>query len=196
MFIFKIAMLFGGVFGRVIPRGVGPSPDSIPESFVGNIAAIQATNDLTGDTRIYFQNADNSIEEIGVTGPFTSGRLFGQGLHVPADEVQGNTLIAAVTIDGEHFQEIHLFFVSPANILSEYIFDTATGWRGGASCTDCITVNAYAVEPGNRVLYAMGNSASGSPAILRVGFVSAGAPTTLSEADYDPVNGWRLAQLN
>ncbi|KAJ7769971.1 hypothetical protein B0H16DRAFT_1715607 [Mycena metata] len=188
-------MLFGGVFGAVIPRGVGPSPDLIPVNFVGNIGAVQAIGGTPGDTRLYFQNADNSIQAVRVTGPFTTGRFFAQSPRIPADEVQANTLIAVVTI-GDDFQEVHIFFVSPANILSEYIFDTATGWRGGASCTDCITVNAYAVEPGNRVLYAMGNSASGSPAILRVGFVSAGAPTTLSEADYDPVNGWRLAQLN
>jgi hypothetical protein len=42
----------------------------------------------------------------------------------------------------------------------------------------------------------MGNSDPGSPALLRVGFISAGAPDTLTEVNYDATNGWRIAVLS
>ncbi|KAJ7763449.1 hypothetical protein B0H16DRAFT_1311173, partial [Mycena metata] len=156
-------------------------------------AALQAPP-TGGDTRLYYQNADNSIQQISVSGPFTSGELYGTRVLVPADEVQANTLIAAAMINGETF--VHVFFISPRNTLSEYIFRPGTGWRGGANCTECIDTEGYVVQPGNRVLYAMGNSDAGSLALLRVGFVSAGAPGALTEVDYDLTNGWRLAQMN
>ncbi|KAJ7862077.1 hypothetical protein B0H13DRAFT_1638869, partial [Mycena leptocephala] len=164
----------------------------------GNVAAIQAPP-AGGDTRLYFQAANNSIQQMAISGPFTSGHLYASRELVPANEVQANTLIAATTINGEDFQEVgfvHVFFISPSNVLSEYIFHPNTGWRGGPSCTECIDTSGYVVQPGNRVLYAMGNSEAGSLALLRVGFVSAGAPDGLTEADYNLTNGWRLAQMN
>jgi hypothetical protein len=85
--------------------------------------------------------------------------------------------------------------VSPTNILSEYIWTNAIGWHGGPSCTNCITRSGFVVQPGNKVLYAIANDAAGSLATLRVGFVSAGAPTTISEADFSPTKGWQVAQL-
>jgi hypothetical protein len=84
---------------------VAPSPEVVPVTFVGNIAAIQAP--ATGaDTRIYYQNPDNSIQVMAVSGPFTTGRWFFSELVVPAAEVQLNTLISAVTIDGRDFSEV------------------------------------------------------------------------------------------
>jgi hypothetical protein len=84
---------------------VAPSPEVVPVTFVGNIAAIQAP--ATGaDTRIYYQNSDNSIQVMAVSGPFTTGRWFFSELVVPAAEVQLNTLISAVTIDGRDFSEV------------------------------------------------------------------------------------------
>ncbi|KAJ7908911.1 hypothetical protein B0H13DRAFT_2015800 [Mycena leptocephala] len=132
-----------------------------------------------------------------ISGPFTSGRLYAGDELVPANEVQANTLIAATTINGKISRRwVHVFFISPSNVLSEYIFRPSTGWRGGSSCTECIDTSGFIVQPGNRVLYAMGNTEAGSLALLRVGFVSAGAPDGLTEADYDLTNGWRLAQMN
>ena len=85
--------------------------------------------------------------------------------------------------------------MSPAQVLSEYIWTDALGWRGGPSCTVCITADTFSVQPNSKVLYAMGNNAVGNTASLRVGFVSAGAPTTLSEVDFTPAGGWKLVQL-
>jgi hypothetical protein len=182
-------------------------------SFVGNVAAVQAT-DLGGNTRIFYQNADNSIQLSATTGPFSVGTFRGTTVLVPANEALCGTPIAATMLKGNAFQEVntnsslcssraahwksqmHIFFVSPNNILSEYIWENAAGsYRGGPSCGDCITVNNFVVEPGSQVLYVMGNIAAGSPALLRVGFVSADAPGTLTEAEYTAAKGWQLAEL-
>ncbi|KAJ7196388.1 hypothetical protein GGX14DRAFT_574960 [Mycena pura] len=213
--VFPVLLLCGHVYSGVASKSNRTHPisaDIVPVTFVGNVAPIQApafwTGALQGDTRIYYQNADGGIQATGISGPLTSGTfIFTQAL-VPASQVQGNTPIAAVTINEAAFQavrfrvhlahigmQVHVFFVSPSNILSEYIFSEATGWRGGPSCTDCIDVQGFVVQSGNRVLYAMANEEAGSLALLRVGFVSAGAPDTLSEADFDAQNGWRLAQM-
>ncbi|KAJ6526029.1 hypothetical protein B0H19DRAFT_1084639 [Mycena capillaripes] len=47
------------------------------------------------------------------------------------------------------------------------------------------------VQPGSKVFYELG-----SLPWARVGFLSAGVPTTLSEAVWSPVVGWQLAQLD
>ncbi|KAJ7633935.1 hypothetical protein B0H17DRAFT_1149855 [Mycena rosella] len=191
-----LLLLCSNAFGNPVSSNntlITPSP--IPLSFVGNVAAIQAPAGAA-DTRIYYQEPDNSIHVLLISGPFTTGRWFGSELVVPAAEVQFNTLIAAVTIDGGDFTLAYLFFISPSNVLSGYIGTPAAGWVGGPACTDCITALNFVVQPGNRVLYAMGNDDPGSPAVLRVGFISAGAPDTLTEIDYDPTNGWRIAVLS
>ncbi|KAJ7892000.1 hypothetical protein B0H13DRAFT_1538956, partial [Mycena leptocephala] len=123
----------------------------------GNVAVVQAT-DLGGDTRLFYQNADNSIQQTGIHGAFNIGTFTGTGLIVPAQEVVAGTPIAAALISPA-FTEMHVFFVSPSNILSEYIWSNAAGaFRGGPSCSDCITVNQFVVQPGSKVLYATGNS--------------------------------------
>ncbi|KAJ7107495.1 hypothetical protein C8R44DRAFT_885490 [Mycena epipterygia] len=171
------------------------APEVVPVSTVGNVAAVQGT--VLGDTRLFFQNPDNSIQQLDLNSPFNGGGHFqNSAVLVPANEVLANTPIAAVTINGTDLQEIHLFFVSPSNVLSEYIWTTSSSnWHGGPSCTTCITTIGFVVQPGSKVLYVMANDAVGSPATLRVGFVSAGAPGTFSEADFSPAKGWQLAQL-
>ncbi|KAJ7213620.1 hypothetical protein GGX14DRAFT_393104 [Mycena pura] len=109
------------------------APNIVPLSPVGNVAAVQGTN---GDTRLYSQNPDNTIQETAVSSTFNGGGHF---------------------------------------------YPCA---RSG-----------FVVQPGNKVLYAIANDAAGSPATLRVGFVSAGAPATISEADFSPAKGWQVAQL-
>ncbi|KAJ7635781.1 hypothetical protein DFH06DRAFT_1139320 [Mycena polygramma] len=174
---------------------VGPGPDFRPVSFTGNVAAVQATG-LGGDTRIFYQNADNSIQQIGINGPFTVGAFTGGGVLVPANQVLPGTPIAATLINGDAFQEMHLFFISPNNTLSSYIWQNATKvFRGGPSCWDCLTASQFAVQPGSKVLYVMGNSAEGSNAVLRVGFISAGQPGTLTEVDWTAAKGWQQASL-
>ncbi|KAJ7050190.1 hypothetical protein C8F01DRAFT_1237936 [Mycena amicta] len=176
----------------------GPIADSIsPISFVGNIAPIQQTN-FQGDTRIYMQQPDNSIVELNIDGPISTARLVGTMTLVPAAEVQFQSLIVAVTLDpGAFGVEAHVFFISPQNIVAEYMKMGNGNWQGGVSCSACIDRQGFAVQPGNRVLYAMSTQAPEGTGNfkLRVGFVSAGSPTTLSEAEFNPSTGWKLFQL-
>lgn len=88
---------------------------------------------------------------------------------------------------------MRVYFLSPSNILSEYYFTIATGaFRGGPSCTECLTASGFVAVPGSQVFYAM-EDADG---IVRVGFASAGAPAgTLSEAILIPGNRWQVSQL-
>ncbi|KAJ7731542.1 hypothetical protein B0H16DRAFT_1733283 [Mycena metata] len=114
---------------------------------------------------------------------------------VPAEQVQPHTLIAAVITDGVDFTGTHIYFVSPDNILSEYI-NPGGAWIGGPTCTTCIDGNRFAVQPGNSVFYALANNGPSESAFIRVGFVSAGAPGALSEAVFTTANGWTLAQVS
>ncbi|KAJ6568606.1 hypothetical protein B0H19DRAFT_1065425 [Mycena capillaripes] len=186
-FSFALALFLGTLLTGAAP--VAPAADNdVPITFVGNIVVPQASN---GDTRVYYQNADNSIGELAVTGPFISG-------HLENSDVLPGTPIAAAVL-GDNWAELHVFFVSPAHVLSEWIYSgsaTAGAWRGGPSCSDCITVNGYIVQPGSQVLYATANNSPSSPALLRVAFVSSGAPNTLSEASFTTARGWQLAQLS
>ncbi|KAJ7772293.1 hypothetical protein B0H16DRAFT_1254718, partial [Mycena metata] len=69
------------------------TPDIFPLSPVGNVAAVQ---DMNGDTRLYSQNPDNTIQETGVTSPFNGGgQSFGPTILVSGGEVLGGTPIAA-----------------------------------------------------------------------------------------------------
>ncbi|KAJ6461159.1 hypothetical protein C8R47DRAFT_1159883, partial [Mycena vitilis] len=164
-----------------------------PISFIGSITVPQATS---GDTRVYYQDLDNNIGELVVTGPFVSGHVAASDMRVPASQVLGGTPIASAVL-GDNFAELHLFFVSPAHILSEWIWNAqAAAWRGGPTCSDCITVNGFVVQTGSQVLYASANNAPGSPALLRVTFVSSGAPNTLSEVAFTTARGWQLGQLS
>jgi hypothetical protein len=173
-----------------LPRSVNASlsPEFRPLTFVGNVAAV-ATN-TAGSTRIYYQNPDNSIQESIISGPFVVGTFDASTLLVPADEVLCGTPIVATTISGTGFP-IRVFFISPSYILSEYAW-TGTIWEGWPTCSGCITANQFTVEPGSTVLYALADSTAGTP--LRVGFVSAGQPGTLTEADYT-AGKWQLASL-
>lgn len=192
-----LPFLCGSVLASVVgnttlPRSTNAtiSPELRPLTFIGNVAAV--TTDSSGSTRIYYQNADNSIQESIVSAPFVRGTFTGSTLLVPANEVLYGTPIAATTISGTGFP-IRVFFVSPSYILSEYAW-TGTTWVGWPACGGCITGNQFIVEPGSTVLYALPN-AEGTPTPLRVGFVSAGQPGTLTEADYTVGKGWQLAPL-
>ncbi|KAJ7812228.1 hypothetical protein B0H13DRAFT_1926215 [Mycena leptocephala] len=93
--------------------------------------------------------------------------------------------------------QLLVFFVSPAHLLSEWIWDSAAGaWRGGPTCSDYITVNGFTVQPGSQVLCATANNSPSSPALLHVAFVSSGAPNTLREASFTTARSWQLAELS
>ncbi|KAJ7861170.1 hypothetical protein B0H13DRAFT_2355236 [Mycena leptocephala] len=190
---FILPFVLGGVMST-------PATVSAPEiRLISTASSASAVQNHTGDTRVYYQNTnDKSIHEIAVLGTFSSGTFEAEGSLIPANEVLFGTPIVAVSAnpDGpELFQDIHVFFVSPTNILSSYVWQSSTGWLGGSSCAPCITSSTFGVQAGSKLLYAMANGAAGSPALLRVGFVSAGATSTLSEATFTAAAGWRLAQI-
>ncbi|KAJ7820759.1 hypothetical protein B0H14DRAFT_2833250 [Mycena olivaceomarginata] len=167
----------------------------VPVNFAGNAAAIQAPA-FGEDTRVYYQaDVSGGILELAFTGPATVGKAFSIQTLIPAAQVQPRTLIAAVITDGVDFTGTHVYFVSPDNILSEYI-NPGGAWIGGPTCTTCIDRNRFAVQPGNSVLYALANNGPNEPAFIRVGFVSAGAPGALSEAVFTTAHGWTLAQVS
>ncbi|KAJ7107492.1 hypothetical protein C8R44DRAFT_744680 [Mycena epipterygia] len=49
------------------------APEVVPVSAVGNVAAIQGT--VLGDTHLFFQNPDNSVEEFAMNSPLTAGAI-------------------------------------------------------------------------------------------------------------------------
>ncbi|KIK61058.1 hypothetical protein GYMLUDRAFT_225250 [Collybiopsis luxurians FD-317 M1] len=151
----------------------------------------------SGDSRVYYQDSSNgSILEVDITNAFTVGQYVGSKVIVPSSEVRSNSPIAAsvVLFEGTGYQELHVFFFSPQNVLSEYyIKNPNPEWTGGPTCTDCLTSEGFVGLAGNQMLYAMASSAT-TPPTLRVGFASVGAPNTISEA-VNTGNGWSLASL-
>ncbi|KAJ7876904.1 hypothetical protein B0H14DRAFT_3859080 [Mycena olivaceomarginata] len=141
------------------PRAVEPSPDIVRIAPMGNVAAVQIT---TGDTRIFYQDSTGAIDIGGITAPLLSGGT-----------AKANTPFIPAS-------EIRIYFLSPENVLSEYIWTPSGGFTGGPSCTRCLTAQGIVVQNGSQVLYAMANTAFNQ---FRVGFVSAGQPTTISEAE-------------
>jgi len=166
----------------------------VPLVPVGNMAAIQEPG---GQSRLYYQKPDGSIWQYAVSASFDTGVVdvgFIDTQITPADEVQMGTLLAATQLRApleDNFPEIHIVYVSPANVLSETIWRNTTAFSSGSACPDCITNLGVVVQPGSKVLYAMLDQDTDN---LRVGFVSAGAPGTISELDHDR-GFWQIAAL-
>ncbi|KAJ7471091.1 hypothetical protein FB451DRAFT_1559566 [Mycena latifolia] len=177
------------IFGVVLASAAAPvAENDIPITFVGSIAVPQASS---GDTRVYYQNANNDIGELAVTGPLVSGHLFNSQVIVPGARVLPGTPIATAVL-GDNWAELHIFFVSPTHVLSEWIWNAAAfAWRGVRMAR-----RSHGAAPGSQVLYETANNATTSPALLRVAFISGGAPNTLSEASFTAANGWQLGQLS
>ncbi|KAJ6458262.1 hypothetical protein C8R45DRAFT_1221650, partial [Mycena sanguinolenta] len=166
-----------------------PSPNLVPIAPMGNVASVQIT---TGATRIFYQVSTGAIDIGGVTAPFLSGgtgTASANTLLVPASEVLPFTPIAAITANTATYTAVRIYFFSRENVLSEYIWAPTTGWTGGPSCTKCITAQGIVVQNGSEVLYAMANTAFNQ---FRVGFISAGQPATISEAE-NLGSGWGVA---
>jgi len=90
---------------------------------------------------------------------------------------------------------VRVFFFSKDYILSEWIWTSDLGTRGGDACPECITHNGFAVVPGSQALYAMINP-SAPASKVRVGFISPGSPGTITEATLNGnTNKWSLSVL-
>ncbi|KAJ6492985.1 hypothetical protein C8R45DRAFT_988547 [Mycena sanguinolenta] len=163
------------------------SADIVPISVTASMASVQSSS---GDTRIYFQAHDNSITELAVSGPFSSphtNNAPGFTL-VPANQVMPGSAVAAFETTGG---DIHVYFFSPAMVLSEYVWvNTQGAWNGGPTCTICVTSSGFSAAS-IETLYAMVNSAGQ----IRVGFVSAGVPGTLVEAGVQTGGNWGVTSL-
>ncbi|KAF5365212.1 hypothetical protein D9758_005444 [Tetrapyrgos nigripes] len=165
-----------------------------PVDPVGDVVAIQAPNK---DTRIFYQpRSGGGIAHLCVDSSFKDGLLTCDATIVPPTEVRDGTPIAAVTLNADNngFTENRVFFVSPDNILSEYLFTTADHGRSGPNCPKCITHNGFPVVNGSQVLYAMANPSA--PGVrVRVGFVSTASPDTITEASLNANGQWTLAVM-
>lgn len=87
---------------------VPPHPDVLPLAPAGNIAAVQGNTGSDGDTRLYYQNSDNSITELVINTAFIRSHTtnYPGSILVPGDQVRTNTPIAAVTVNGTALQEV------------------------------------------------------------------------------------------
>ncbi|KAG6807774.1 hypothetical protein H0H92_006429 [Tricholoma furcatifolium] len=155
---------------------------------MGEISLVHASNDAG---RLYFQQAAGSnagtIAEYSLTGPFDTGHIFATGpvpqVIVPADEVaEGSPITATIlTSNSTPFQEVHVFFLSPSNILSEYYWLPIVGWSGGSSCgSACVTsLNAH-VDTSSDIIITANQDINND--FLLVTFVDANNTGTLTQA--------------
>ncbi|KAK1232433.1 hypothetical protein PQX77_004463 [Marasmius sp. AFHP31] len=161
------------------------------------ISGIQSTNT---DSRMFYQKSDGSIWQTCISGHFVGGRTTCDTQIVPRTEAISSTPIAAVS--NSNLSEWHLFFVSPTNTLSEYIYQASSvsasnpsGIRGGASCADCITSEKLSVfTTKNKALEALYHIDNDTPK-LRVWFISAGQTTTITEAGKEGTQRWTTISL-
>ena len=91
------------------------------------------------------------------------------------------------------FSQAHVFFYAPDNLLSQFYWESpSTSWQGGPDCAVCIQQAGFFGVNGSQVLYTFVDEDEN----LRVGFISAGNPQTLSEAIGHVTNGgWSVAAI-
>ncbi|KAJ3743948.1 hypothetical protein DFH05DRAFT_1399005 [Lentinula detonsa] len=156
-----------------------------------NMGAVELPD---GNTRVYYQDGNNgSIIQLIISNALTEGGYRFSNVWVPPSEVRYNTPVAVSLVQSDDtFQQIHVFFFSPDNILSEYYWK-GDGPTGGPDCSDCVTGSGFVGVEGSQMLYALASSAT-SPPTLRVGFISTGSPNTITEA-VKTTGGWSLASL-
>ncbi|KAJ7437004.1 hypothetical protein FB451DRAFT_1406535 [Mycena latifolia] len=188
--LFTVLYVFTAVRASALlgnSTAVVPSPNLVPIAPMGNVASVQVT---TGDTRIFYQDSTGAINIGGVTAPFLSGGAAKANTpFIPAGEVLPYTPIAAITANTATYTGIRIYFFSRENVLSEYIWAPNVGFTGGPTCTKCLTAQGIVAQKGSEVLYAMANPAFNQ---FRVGFISAGQPATISEAE-NLGGGWGVA---
>ncbi|KAJ7469604.1 hypothetical protein FB451DRAFT_1368566 [Mycena latifolia] len=185
---FVALSLLSPVLGAVLNA---TRPQALAVPFGGGSASI--VQNPNGNTRIYHQAADGNIWEVGASGPFVRPAFEGQDLLIPASEVLPGTPIVATSVDG-NFADIHVFFFSREMVVSEYFWTGGVGWFGGPNCTQCLTAQGFTAAS-TYYLYAAENNAAGAASTLRVGFSSAGAPGSLTEAN--KVGGvWQLGVMS
>ncbi|KIK66792.1 hypothetical protein GYMLUDRAFT_239021 [Collybiopsis luxurians FD-317 M1] len=162
---------------------------------VAGTSTMDALTLSSGETQIYYQNSTTrGITLLSVSNAFNSGHFQSSIPLVPSGEVRGTSPIAVAAI-GDPWTEIHVFFVSSLNVLSEYIWTSSTNvWQGGPSCSVCLTSDGYLASASSNMLYALATTTS-TGTTWRVGFVSAGVSNTITEV-INTGSGWILAPLS
>ncbi|KAG2121609.1 hypothetical protein DEU56DRAFT_894628 [Suillus clintonianus] len=155
--------------------------DLLPTNFVGTTMCAAQNDD--GKFRVYFQNKDYQIYEMSLNDPksttYTLLKLTNSNM--PAARI--NTPIAAVAC--KDLQEIRVFYITVNSRVQELCHTQRHGWQKGATI-------GTAVE-NSTCLYAQGRFAR-NEAMLRVGFQSATAPQTITEA-YTVKDEWKTRVL-
>ncbi|KAG6856600.1 hypothetical protein H0H87_002692 [Tephrocybe sp. NHM501043] len=183
----------------VMAQGAATRPGAfVPFSTKGDLAIVQDPSG-NGDTRIYYQPSSGTITEYSVSGPFDVGRTVGTGplSIVPATQALQGTPIEAVVLGPGYteesrasystmlvgltsfIQQVHFFFLSPTRVLSEYFWSSATSWRGGSACPQCVTNLGIQVSSANNALSATIDTVHN---VIAVTFIDARNNGTLSEA--------------
>ncbi|KAE9394680.1 hypothetical protein BT96DRAFT_923360 [Gymnopus androsaceus JB14] len=193
VFISKLLLTlpFASVALAAYTRATSSTNAVIPISGT-NMGAIAPLPD--GATWFFYQDtSNNSIIAVHISNALAAGgTLVSEQIFVPGSEVRSYSPIAvsgAVDSAGTGWQEIHVFFYSPDNVLSEYYNIHEVGVQGGPTCTTCVTNEGFVGAPDSQMLYTIETDTE-----VRVGFVSAGAPDTVSEAA-NSGNGWSVASL-
>ena len=182
------------------------APDAAPLTPVGGVAAAPLE---TGFSEYYYQVSSGAIVWVEVSEPFGSSNsttsapfavvapgqaMFGTPIAICSAGTTGYTDVRpyeTVKWCSSIFQ-FHLFYFTPDNLLSETYWTPSTGWQGGSGCIACVQQAGFFATNGSQVLYAYENSPAGT---VRVGFISAGSPQTLSEAVKTPNAAWLLTTL-
>jgi len=167
------------------------STDFVPFHSLGGVDAILRNSG--GDTQIYYQATDGSIWAYETSAAFDTGTTKFNTPLIPAGEALVGTPI--ITVTNDDFTEIHVFFVSPTHILSEWRWDAATSWASGSSCTTCITNAGFVVQNGGTLLYVLTPKTSSGELSIRIGFESAGEPSTIVEAENHSTGEWQMFAL-
>jgi len=159
-----------------------------------NVAAVELFGTRDTQTRLIYQDSNGAIAQYGVVnGPFTTGQTQFSNILVPASEPILRGTPVAVTAIGNADQGFHVYFLGPDRSLKEYKWTASVGGRYGNACPECIDHTGFTVAAGSNWLYALENPSSN---VLRVGFVSPGAPGTLSEAvKINDGAAWQFAPL-
>ncbi|KAG6828855.1 hypothetical protein H0H92_006562 [Tricholoma furcatifolium] len=150
--------------------------EAAPNPFNNNAGAI-AFNSLPFDPSdnqysIFFQTSSGTINGMSLSNPYYP--ILNETI-VPASEARVDTPITvAVTSD----DDIHVFFISADNFLSEYYLRNDE-WNGGSGCKTCVTASKLSVAAGTRFLSAAVNSTSDT---IVVGFVAAKDDDTITLA--------------
>ena len=185
------------------------APDAASLTPVGGVAPAPIDSGLS---EYYYQVSSGAIVGVTATGPFENSSsitsapftrvapgqaLFGTPIATCYSSTAGATeytnVRACETVNGcSSIFQLHVFYFAPDNLLSEFSWTPSTGLQSGSGCTSCVQQAGFFGVNGSQVLYAYENSPAGT---VRVGFISAGSPQTLSEAVQSPNAAWSLTTL-